>query len=85
MEVIKKDSYTIRKHSIQSNNINIKCYNIINIIENIIHNEPVSINNYTNVLIYRRMNIKCCKCNDNAEYYLSDDKIYCWKHSQYIS
>lgn len=86
METIKKkDNYNIRKEMIKNNNINLKCYKIINIIENIIHNEPIGINNYNNQLVYKKTDMKCCLCNHFAEYCLNDDKIYCWKHSQYIS
>jgi hypothetical protein len=76
--------YNIMKASVQSNSINLKCRKIIGIIDSIINKEPVPINNYSNILIYKKMDTKCIKCNDLAEY-LSDDKMYCWKHSQYIS
>jgi hypothetical protein len=76
--------YNIKKANVINNNINIKCKHLINILGNIIYNEPISINNYTNTLVYRKMDTKCCKCNNNAEYYLNAEKIFCWKHSQYI-
>jgi hypothetical protein len=78
------DNYNIKSNHIKNNNINLKCYKIINIIENIIHKEPIAIDNYTNILVYKKMMINCCKCSNYGEYYLNDNKVYCWEHSQYI-
>jgi len=80
---LKNKDYNIMKAAVQSKSVNLKCRKIIGIIENMINKEPIPISNYSDIIIYKKMDTKCIKCNSMAEY-LNDNKMYCWKHSQYI-
>lgn len=83
-DIIKKDNYNAKREAIKTNNINLKCVNIISVMENIIRKEPIPINNYNNILVYKKMDVNCIKCANTAEYYLCDDRFFCWTHSQHI-
>ncbi len=45
-------TYNMKREALRNNNINIKCNNIIKVIENMINNQPIYINFFTYILIY---------------------------------
>ena len=56
------------------------CNKLINIVDNRLHNNPINIIHYTDLLVYNNSKQKCSLCPKSAEYNImnNDNCRYCW-------
>jgi formamidopyrimidine-DNA glycosylase len=56
------------------------CNKLINIVNNRLHNNPINIIHYTDLLVYNNSKQKCILCPKQAEYNIMNDDTcrYCW-------